>query len=109
MPAGIAARRRTPCDAHLHRKQYYAPPSGAKLDGTTSGKLLSRYTSNCVFLYTRDETMGSTIFALRFSAALRLEPPTNPAKQYDRAVQQRSQLSVVPNVPGSPPLEIGIQ
>jgi hypothetical protein len=39
---------------------------------------------------------------------LRPYPPTDPAKQCNRAVEQRSQESVVPNVPGSPPLELRV-
>src|SRR5271166_5006478 len=37
---------------NLSRKQHHAPPSGAKSASTAPGKLLSRSTSNCVFLYT---------------------------------------------------------
>ena len=33
-------------------KEHHAPPSGAKSASTAPGKLLSRSTSNCVFLYT---------------------------------------------------------
>ena len=49
------------------------------------------------------------VTVMRLLPATSSEPRADSAKPCDRAAQQRSQLSVVPSVPGSPPLELGVQ
>ena len=56
----------------------------------------------------RKRRMAQQPSRLDLPPTLRPEPRTDPAKQCDRAEQQRPQLSIVPNVPGSPPLELGV-
>ena len=48
---GLRAHRQPPFGPDLSRKQHHAPPIGAKSGRTASGKLLSRSTNNCVFIY----------------------------------------------------------
>ena len=76
---------------------------------TSSRKSIKGDRGTDSFFTRPDEAWSLRDFALGFTATLRPEPRTDAAKQCDRAVEQRSQESVVPNVPGSPPLELGVQ
>src|SRR5258707_4100975 len=57
---------------NLRRKQHHAPPGGAKAASTTPGILLSRSTSDCVFLYSSPQKQVSEQNSYRRCPAGRL-------------------------------------